>query len=60
MKKKQAEGYHQEDNVTDLFDDQFNMTDTLLTILITMPGINFFNAREMAFVFFKYCDYYAE
>ena len=37
--KKQAEGFEKEYNDINLFDDQFDMTDALLTIAIAMFGI---------------------
>jgi hypothetical protein len=37
--KKQAEGFQKEYNDINLFDDQFDMTDALLTISIAMFGI---------------------
>ena len=37
--KKQAEGFQKEYDDTNLFDDQFDMTDALLTISIAMLGI---------------------
>lgn len=37
--KKQAEGFNKEYNDINLFDDQFDMTDALLTISIAMFGI---------------------
>ena len=37
--KKQAEGYQKEYEDINLFDDQFDMTDALLTIAIAMLGI---------------------
>jgi hypothetical protein len=37
--KKQAEGFQQEYNDINLFDDQFDMTDALLTISIALFGI---------------------
>ena len=37
--KKQAEGYQKEYDDINLFDDQFDMTDALLTISIAMLGI---------------------
>jgi hypothetical protein len=49
--KKQAEGYQQEYNDINLFDDQFDMTDALLTISIAMFGITSLTQKKWLLYF---------
>jgi hypothetical protein len=44
--KKQAEGYQQQYDDLNLFDDQFDMTEALLTISIAMFGIASLTQRK--------------
>jgi hypothetical protein len=49
--KKQAEGYQKEYNDINLFDDQFDMTDALLTISIAMFGITSLTQKKWLLYF---------
>jgi len=44
--KKQAEGYQQQYDALNLFDDQFDMTEALLTISISLFGISALTQRK--------------
>jgi len=49
--KKQAEGYQKEYDDINLFDDQFDMTDALLTISIAMFGITSLTQKKWLLYF---------
>ncbi|MBV9988109.1 MAG: DUF4337 domain-containing protein [Chitinophagaceae bacterium] len=49
--KKQAEGYQKEYEDINVFDDQFDMTDALLTIAIAMFGISSLTQKRWLFYF---------
>ena len=49
--KKQAEGYQKEYDDTNLFDDQFDMTEALLTISIAMLGITSLTQKKWLLYF---------
>jgi len=49
--KKQAEGFAKEYDDINLFDDQFDMTDALLSIAIAMFGITALTQRKWLFYF---------
>ena len=49
--KAQAEGFQKEYDDINLFDDQFDMTDALLTISIAMFGITSLTQKKMVVVF---------
>jgi hypothetical protein len=49
--KKQAEGYQKEYDAINLFDDQFDMTEALLTISIAMLGITALTQKKWLLYF---------
>jgi len=49
--KKQAEGYQQEYDAINVFDDQFDMTEAFLSIAIAMLGITALTRRKWLFYF---------
>jgi hypothetical protein len=49
--KKKAEGYQQEYEDINVFDDQFDMTDAFLSIAIAMFGITALTQRRWLFYF---------
>ena len=49
--KKQAEGYQQEYDHLNLFDDQFDMTDAFLSIAIALFGVTALTQRKWLFYF---------